>query len=207
MKVNLGDGAVIKHVFDEHAARLLCSSGYTEDVTFSNIKLLLGVVAVAICAAANLLAGPFPQSLTFVKYCVVVYFTIHIALQLMHLLLPPNTILITHTRPRLPPSQQSLDPVQQRQALSRTKLTTPPLVLTSHMARYTTVYELTLGVRQGRELAVGGLVVSRAMEVTDFFDMDGVFLKDKYEARVKEMVDEVERRELQRLGTSKTKAT
>ena len=191
--------------------QLLCSSGYSEDVTFSNVKLLLGLVAVAVCAAANLLAGPFPQSLSFVKYCVLLYFGLHIVLQLLHVLLPPNTILITHSRPRLPASSHSLDPVQQRQLLARTKatspLTTPPLVLTSHMSRYTTTYELQLGVRQGRSMGSGWGVVVRVLEVTEFFDTEGVFLKEKYEARVKEMVDEMERKEQQRVGGSKAKAT
>ena len=187
-------------------SQLLCSCGYTEDVTFSNVKLLLGLVAVAICAAANLLSGPFPQSLMFVKYCVIVYFALHVILQLMHLLLPPNTILITHTRPRLPHSSHSLDPVQQRQQLARTKLSTPPLVLTSSMTRYSTAYELVLGVRQGRAVG-GGVVVQRRLEVTDFFDTDGLFLKEKYEARVKDLVDELERKEQERVGGSKKKAT
>lgn len=180
-----------------------------EDVTFSNVKLLLGVVAVAVCAAANLLSGPFPQSLTFVKYSVITYFTIHVLLQLVHLLLPPNTILITLSRPRLPHSSLSLNAVQQRQQLSRSKLATPPLVLTSYMTRYTTTYELTLGVRQGRAVggSGGGVVLERRMEVTDFFDTDGVFLKEKYEARVREMVDELERSEVERVAGSKKKAT
>ena len=238
IKVNLGDGAVIKHVLDEHAARvwqpldtrraasairchatslthaawcclscvqLLCSCGYSEDVSFSNVKLALGVVAVAVCAAANLLSGPFPQSLDFIKYCVLVYFAIHVVLQLMHLLLPPNTILVTHTRPRLPANSHSLDPVQQKQLLARSKHTTPPLVLTSSMARYSTKYELALGVRQGRTVG-GGLLVERALPVTDFFDSDGLFLKDKYEARVKGMVDELERRQQDRVAGSKKKS-
>ena len=184
-------------------SQLLCSCGYNEDVTFSNAKLALGLVAVLICGAANLLSGPFPQSLSFVKYCVLAYFALHVVLQLLHLLLPPNTILVTHTRPRLPASSHALDPVQQKAQMTRSKLATPPLVLCSSMARYSTAYELTLGVRQGRAVG-GGAVVRRPLEVTDFFDAEGLFLQERYEEAVRGMVDELERKEQQRLGKKVT---
>ena len=69
---------------------------------YSNVKLLLGVVAVAIAAACNLLPGPYPAHMQWVKAGVVLYFLLHIALQVLHFLLPHHCVLITRTRRLIP---------------------------------------------------------------------------------------------------------
>jgi hypothetical protein len=190
----------------------LCAGGYVEDVTFSNVKLLLGSVAVAIAAACNLLSAPFPASMAFSQWSVVLYFLLHVAIQALHFLLPRHCVLITKPRKLIPddPHSAALDPVKRRNLLKSTKPsphthTSPPLILTSHLPRYSTHYTLGLGQKgtfgggtgHSGGGGGGGVGVSavRELEVTDFFDQTGVFLKEKFEAEVRGLIDEVERLE------------
>ena len=177
----------------------VCASGYVEDVTFSNAKLLLGSVAVAIAAACNLLPAPYATSAVLLRSSVLAYFALQALLQLMHFALPRHCILITRPRRHIPPDAAApaaaLDPVKRKALLKSSKpsslaYTSPPLVLTSQLPRYATAYALALGRKEG-----GPVRVERVMEITEFFDRTGVFLKAKYEAEVQLLIQEVERRE------------
>ena len=214
LRVNLGDPSVIKHVLDEHAALTLCSAGYAEDVMFSNVKLLLGTLAVLIAAACNLLAGPFPSSFPSIQYSVIAYFGLHAAIQLLHFTLPRHCVLITKPRKAITESAATpaqLDPVKRKALLRSSKpnaltRTSPPLVLTSNLPRYSTSYTLGLGQKGAGS---GGVEGAREMEVTAFFDSTGVFLKEKFEAEVLQLIAEVERKEValgSRADGSKVKA-
>ena len=211
LKVNLGDASVIKHVLDEHAALVLCGAGYVEDVTFSNVKLLLGSAAVLIAAACNLLTGPFPSSLPAIRWSVLAYFALHVAIQLLHFTLPRHCVLITKPRRAITDAAPApLDPVKRKALLRSSKPSTlthtsPPLVLTSDLPRYSTRYTLGLG-QKGAE--GGGVEGRRELEVTDFFDSSGLFLKDRYETEVQQLIAEVERKEAEhtRRAASSSKA-
>ena len=113
----------------------VCAAGYEEDVTLSNLKLLLGALAVCIAAACNLLPAPFPSSLRLIQWSVALYLLCHLLLQALHLTLPRHCILITRQRRQLAAaaaaaaSSASLDPVRRR-ALLRSARPSPLLSTT-----------------------------------------------------------------------------
>jgi signal peptidase complex subunit 2 len=96
---------------------------YEDDVTVSNIKLIVGVVAVLIALMAQFYSVPFPQSRGFLMGCVVVYWLVNSALQLVHWCVDPDSILITKPK--------------HTAATANTKArTTPPLTIKSELKRY-----------------------------------------------------------------------
>jgi predicted protein tyrosine phosphatase len=64
-------------------------------VTLSNLKLGFGVFAVLLTALAQFFPLPFPDNASFLKVCVLVYFAIQGLLQLLHLLVEKDCILLT----------------------------------------------------------------------------------------------------------------
>ncbi len=76
----------------------MLDQGYAEDVTLSNLKLGFGVFAVALTVLAQFYPLPFPASAGFLKVCVLVYFAIQGLLQLLHLLVEKDCILLTKQR-------------------------------------------------------------------------------------------------------------
>ena len=198
IKVNLGDASAIKHVLDEQAALAVCAAGYEEDVTLSNLKLLLGALAVCIAAACNLLPAPFPSSLRLIQWSVALYLLCHLLLQALHLTLPRHCILITRQRRQLAAaaaaaaSSASLDPVRRRALLRSARpspllSTTPPLLLRSQLARYDTRYCLTLEERRA-----GGSRAERQLDITHCFDSGGLLLRDEYEQEVRRLLQQLE---------------
>jgi len=184
IKINVADPVAVKHTLDEQIARFVTDElGYEEDNSFSNIKLFLGSVAVLLAAAAQFYPIPFPECRTFLVYAVIVYWIIHLVLQLVYLLADGDCIVLTRM---------------------------PYLMVTTNMGRYDTRYDVTIGRRRkklggaiGRLLPEwGAQLFSARMEqpplaaahlsVTDYFDVTGRFLRDSFYERLSALMTEAE---------------
>jgi len=271
VRVNLGDPSLVKHTLDEQAAMYLLDQGYTEDVTLSNLKLGLGLFAVLLTLFAqfNPWAPPFPEGAAMLKGCVLLFFAIQGVLQLLHLLVEKDCILLTKGRsegeqaaaaaaesssssgngsakktalqlhqqklleqqaaklkkkggaaaapapsPSSSASSSSLVPAE----LCVADLPSFAVSLQASLARYATDYQLTLATRTSESLCASLMgsssssaspkstvspsgiplvAVSVSLQITDYFDTEGVFLLERYQKSMQELLqafkDEVQR--------------
>uniref|UniRef100_A0A7N0R8E0 Signal peptidase complex subunit 2 n=1 Tax=Kalanchoe fedtschenkoi TaxID=63787 RepID=A0A7N0R8E0_KALFE len=72
-KANLLDHHSIKHLLDESVTEVVTSRGYKENVRLSNIKLLLGLVIIAIALVAQFYWKKFPENKNFLIGCIILY--------------------------------------------------------------------------------------------------------------------------------------
>ena len=222
-------------------AQYVLDQGYVEDVRLSNLKLGMGVVAVLLTILTQFWPVPFPESASFVKGCVLVYFVLQGVLQLVHLLVEKDCILLTKRRTG---EEASADAAASSSAKgkksgsakkkavaapadadssssssgSNAPLSLPPYAvsLSASLERYSTDYSLTLATRTSESLSaslrgssaatnlgtvsaagVPQVSVSAVLQITDFFDANGVFLMERYQSSMRDLLqaftDEVER--------------
>ncbi|GLJ37300.1 hypothetical protein SUGI_0756620 [Cryptomeria japonica] len=77
-KANLLDPHAIKHLLDETASEVVFSRGYAENVTLSNVKMVIGIIIISIALAAQFYPKKFPENRNFLIICIVLYpFIIH----------------------------------------------------------------------------------------------------------------------------------
>jgi hypothetical protein len=207
-----------------------------EDVTLSNLKLGLGLFAVGLTIFSQFYPKvPFPESAPFLKGCVLLYFALQGVLQLLHLLVEKDCILLTKRRkegaaPAAAATTDTTDKKQQHQApqsgkkgkkgptvpavavasASSSADTVAPaapslplyaLSLQASLASKTAVYDLTLATRTSESVlaslsgsssstnskvigasGIPQVAVSVSLKVTDYFDVNGVFLMERYQA-------------------------
>jgi len=184
IKINVADPVAVKHTLDEQIARLLTDElGYEEDNSFSNMKLFLGSIAVVLAAAAQFYPIPFPECRTFLVYAVIIYWIIHVVLQVVYSLADGDCIVLTRT---------------------------PYLMVTTRMGRYDTRYDVTFGRRRkklggtlGRLLPDWAAQLCSArmespplaaaqLSVTDYFDVTGRFLRDVFYERISGLATQAE---------------
>ncbi|KAL9688176.1 hypothetical protein QQ045_032593 [Rhodiola kirilowii] len=72
-KANLLDHNSIKHLLDESVTEVVTSRGYKENVRLSNIKMLLGLVIIAIALVAQFYWKKFPENKNFLIGCIISY--------------------------------------------------------------------------------------------------------------------------------------
>ncbi|KAL9677066.1 hypothetical protein QQ045_005293 [Rhodiola kirilowii] len=72
-KANLLDHHSIKHILDESVTEVVTSRGYKENVKLSNVKLLLGVVTIAVALVAQFYWKKFPENKNFLIGCIILY--------------------------------------------------------------------------------------------------------------------------------------
>lgn len=220
----------------------MLDQGYVEDVRLSNLKLGMGVVAVLLTILTQFWPVPFPESASFVKGCVLVYFVLQGVLQLVHLLVEKDCILLTKRRTGEEASANaaaSSSSAKGKKSGSAKKkavaapadadssstssgsnapLSLPPYAvsLSASLERYSTDYSLTLATRTSESLSaslrgssaatnlgtvsaagVPQVSVSTVLQITDFFDANGVFLMERYQSSMRDLLqaftDEVER--------------
>jgi len=184
IKINVADPVAVKHTLDEQIARFVTDElGYEEDNSFSNMKLFLGSVAVLLAAAAQFYPIPFPECRTFLIYAVIIYWIIHIILQLVYLLADGDCIVLTRM---------------------------PYIMVTTRMGRYDTRYDVTIG-RRRKKLggAIGRLLpdwaaqlcsarmewppsASAQLSATEYFDVTGRFLRDVFYERLNGLMTEAD---------------
>jgi len=121
-----------------------------------------------VAVSAHFYPVPYPESRLFLAACVGIYFIIQTVLQAMENYLDGDLILITQ------PKQATVG--KQIQVL-------PGLCLRSSLIRYATDYSLMLHHRnpsQAFKPADRSLEHRKALQITEFFDTDGVFLHEQF---------------------------
>lgn len=246
---------------------LLCSQyvldqGYVEDVRLSNLKLGMGAAAVLLTIVTQFWPVSFPESANFVKSCVLVYFVLQGVLQLVHLLVEKDCILLTKRRTEneagadaavtssssakgkksasakkkavAAPADDADSSSSSSSSSTIAPLSLPPYAvsLSASLERYSTDYSLTLATRTSESLSaslrgssaatnlgtvsaagVPQVSVSTVLQITDFFDANGVFLMERYQSSMRDLlqaftneVERVKRSPNSRAGAASKKA-
>eukprot|EP00611_Tribonema_gayanum_P011465 TRINITY_DN216_c0_g1_i1.p1 TRINITY_DN216_c0_g1~~TRINITY_DN216_c0_g1_i1.p1 ORF type:complete len:219 (-),score=65.82 TRINITY_DN216_c0_g1_i1:317-973(-) len=94
-KVDTGDSLKVKQAMDEAVVRAVMDMGFEEDHKWSNVKLLLMVVACAFAGLAQLYPKPFPESRPVLAVCCISYFACSALLQVVMSCIEQDVILIT----------------------------------------------------------------------------------------------------------------
>mmetsp|Transcript_10159 Transcript_10159/g.11655 ORF Transcript_10159/g.11655 Transcript_10159/m.11655 type:complete len:187 (-) Transcript_10159:177-737(-) len=81
--IDLYDETSIKRTLDEQTCKILEELGYAEDFFWSNIKLMLMVLACCAGLTAQFYPLPFPESTPVVTVCCAVYGCVMVLLQLI----------------------------------------------------------------------------------------------------------------------------
>ncbi|KAJ4843497.1 hypothetical protein Tsubulata_034992 [Turnera subulata] len=72
-KANLLDHHSLKHVLDEAVSEVITSRGYKENVTMSNIRLVMGTIIIVIALVAQFYNKKFPENRNFLIGCIGLY--------------------------------------------------------------------------------------------------------------------------------------
>eukprot|EP00741_Cyanophora_paradoxa_P006152 tig00000944_g5965.t1 len=93
--INLYDGLTLKRILDDAAARVVLEAGYPDDLSISNWKLGLGVLACLFALVAHVFPGPFPTNRTALALCCIGYFACSFGLTLLSMAKERDCILLT----------------------------------------------------------------------------------------------------------------
>eukprot|EP00271_Cylindrocystis_brebissonii_P015447 TRINITY_DN38346_c0_g1_i1.p1 TRINITY_DN38346_c0_g1~~TRINITY_DN38346_c0_g1_i1.p1 ORF type:complete len:197 (+),score=40.85 TRINITY_DN38346_c0_g1_i1:231-821(+) len=169
--INLADPYAVKRALDEAASEAVLERGYAEDVSSSNVKLLLGVSACAAALVAQFFPWKFPDSWPLLYTCIALYVILNIALQFVGFVKEKNHILFTH-------------PVTG-------SVTQTGLAISSTLPRFSDLYTLKVESADPKSIAAKPSV-SLTKTVTKWFTSDGILAERVFLADVKTLLDEYE---------------
>ncbi|CAM8879189.1 unnamed protein product [Rhodiola kirilowii] len=155
-KANLLDHHSIKHILDESVTEVVTSRGYKENVKLSNVKLLLGVVTIAVALVAQFYWKKFPENKNFLIGCIILYVVVNGLLQLIIFTKEKNAILFTH-----PPEGS---------------FTSTGLIVSSKLPRFSDLYTLTIASADPESISANK-PVELTKSVTKWFTKDGVLVE------------------------------
>lgn len=166
-KIDLDDGQAIKHKLDAAASQVILQSGYEEDHLISNVKIALGLIAIAVAVYSHFGPGKFPANWNTVFYCVAIYIVINIVLAIFSNIKEGDSFLVTHPKPG---SEYGLR-------------------VASKMDRYSDRYTLIISSANkwlDREIKL-------ETSVTDYFHSDGYLAEAKYKHHVARLLSQYEK--------------
>lgn len=155
--VDKWDAGQVKNVLDETAKQVILQHfKYQESNLLVDIRLFLCALPVGAAFFALIydFLHPFPESAGVLKICVYAYIVLIIILTLYSTLIESNTILIAYKKGKNKTSVK----------------------LISKMKRFDDQYTLTLQLPKGQH--------SCTKSVGNYFDVNGVFVQDKFEQDV-----------------------
>ncbi|CAM8916478.1 unnamed protein product [Rhodiola kirilowii] len=168
-KANLLDHNSIKHLLDESVTEVVTSRGYKENVRLSNIKMLLGLVIIAIALVAQFYWKKFPENKNFLIGCIISYVVVNGLLQLIIYTKEKNAILFTH------PLEGSF--------------TSTGLVVSSKLPRFSDLYTLTIASADPESISANK-PVELTKSVTKWFTKDGVLVEGLFWRDVEGLVSD-----------------
>lgn len=94
-KVTLGDTAGMKYALDSAVVECLVENGYEVDNTYSNLRLVVGFLAISLAAVAQFYPGKLEENWFLILFCVVTYVAISGFLALFVYFIEKDAIMIT----------------------------------------------------------------------------------------------------------------
>ncbi|XXG49326.1 hypothetical protein AAC387_Pa02g3539 [Persea americana] len=168
-KANLMDPHSIKHLLDESVSDIVTSRGYTEDVRLSNIRLLLGIIIIAIALVAQFYPKKFPHNRDFLIGCILLYIFFNGLLHLIIYTKEKNAILFTY------PLAGSFN--------------STGLVVSSKLPRFSDTYTLSVASADPKSVSAKK-PVQLTKSVTQWFTRDGILVEGLFWKDVNKLIDD-----------------
>jgi len=165
--VDISDYMAIRAALDDAVVYYATTSlGLEEDTRISTFKLVAGYTSVAIALTAQFYPLPLKTHRWVLGICVVSYWLIQLAMLWIHAYKYPNVILLT-----------------------RRAATVPPLKIETSMKPYATEYTVSVyGEKKSTPISSKLTPLGEVtLEITDFFDTNGLLLRDALEAKLKQV--------------------
>ncbi|CAA2957859.1 probable signal peptidase complex subunit 2 [Olea europaea subsp. europaea] len=167
-KANLLDHHSIKHILDESVTEIVKSKGYPEDVSMSNIRLLIGTIIIVIALFAQFYNKKFPENQNFLIGCIILYIVFNGILQLIIYIKEKNAILFTY-----PPTGS---------------FHTTGLVVTSKLPRFSDMYTLIIASADPESISAKP-PVEFTKSVTQWFTKEGVLVEGLFWKDVEDLIN------------------
>eukprot|EP01121_Diplochlamys_sp_Union-15-3_P020669 TRINITY_DN8114_c0_g1_i2.p1 TRINITY_DN8114_c0_g1~~TRINITY_DN8114_c0_g1_i2.p1 ORF type:complete len:184 (-),score=27.22 TRINITY_DN8114_c0_g1_i2:14-544(-) len=166
-KVNIYDHNAVKQILDDHVVKILTDSGYKEDTSLSNVKIVLGLISCGVAALSHYYPVPFPNNQLVLLVCVISYSICSLILQYIASYKEKDIFYFTHARDRY-----SNDAIQ----------------AASSLAKYDEFYTLSFA-RKGK----GTRKVDQKQSYAKYFYSDGVFANEVFEKDVKTLLSDYQK--------------
>lgn len=165
-KVDLDDPHAIKHALDSTAAEVVLDAGYIEDHLISNVKIVLGGLAVVFAVYSHFGPGKFPNNWWTVASCVILYVVINIILSAFSFVRERDSFMVT--QPKLGREHG--------------------IRLSSRMERYGDTYTLVIANADKIE----DREVKLDTSITSYFHSDGYLAESKFRSHVQKLLSQYE---------------
>ncbi|XP_057832480.1 signal peptidase complex subunit 2 [Cryptomeria japonica] len=168
-KANLLDPHAIKHLLDETASEVVFSRGYAENVTLSNVKMVIGIIIISIALAAQFYPKKFPENRNFLIICIVLYVIFNGLLQFIVYTKEKNTILSTNPLPG--------------------SFTSTGLAISSKLPRCSDMYTICISSSDPESISANP-PVELTKSVTKWFTKDGILVEGLFWKDVEKLIDD-----------------
>ncbi|GLC37872.1 hypothetical protein PLESTB_001485100 [Pleodorina starrii] len=156
---NLYEAGVLKGTLDDVAREVVLDHGYEEDIVINNVKIVLGLVAIAAAAYSQFGPGKFPANWWMVFSCVILYIVLTFAMNIYSWKMEGDAFLVTK-------------PFRGGQGVR----------LSSRMARFSCEYTLVLTDREDPNLEVLSTV-----RIPEYFHEDGYLADTAWRTEVEQL--------------------
>ncbi|KAI7841303.1 hypothetical protein COHA_004922 [Chlorella ohadii] len=154
-KLNLLDGVALKRSLDDAVIQSVSDAGHTVDNLYTDIKIVLGLLACAVACLAQFYPKKYPANFWLLACCVASYVVLSTLMTVVATLWEKDAIVMTKARPGGPPA----------------------LVVSSKMPRFQDLYTLRVALRPTGG-GSGSEGVSLTKSVGDYFHEDGHLAAD-----------------------------
>lgn len=179
-KSNLGDTATIKRLLDDKAVQVILDElNYEEDITLSNMKLVVGFSGVGAALVSHIYPGGFPKNWWVLLLCCFFYFFCSGVLQFILSFLELESVLMVH---------------------NKKGKTFPGLNIAASLPRFQEMYIIAI-----TELPTGMSLLKApkfrpenndcyqlSLPVTKYFDEEGIFHEELFAYDVKKFMTDYE---------------
>jgi len=169
--VNLQDPYCLKRVLDDATSEVILGRGYVENVSLSNLKMVIGIITCAIALAAQFYPKKFPENKNFLIGCIILYVIFNILLQYIILTREKQHILFTHPFPG--------------------SFSSTGLAISSKLPRHSDMYTLRIASADPLSKAAHP-PVELTKSVTKWFTKDGVLAEGIFWDDVENLLDDYE---------------
>ncbi|GIL46783.1 hypothetical protein Vafri_3674 [Volvox africanus] len=156
---NLYDAGALKGTLDEFAREVILDQGHQEDTSINNVKIALGLAAIACAIYSQYGPGKFPANWWMVFGCVMSYIVLTFVMNVYSWKMEADAFLVTK-------------PFRGGKGLR----------LSSRMARFSDEYSLVLTDRKDPKIEVMNTV-----RIPNFFHADGYLAESAWRAEVEKL--------------------